>query len=397
MLSLQRGLKYGLVACLVAVMAVALAACGGGDDSTGSETGSSEPASTESSGGGGSALISDCESMIEASKEPFSFEDPGPAIDTSSLKGKSIAFISLSQAIPTVAEAAEQTAAAGEKVGIKVDVWDGKGELTRMQQGMENAVTQGADAMVLLGVPTELVQGSLAKAAAANIPVVTGLNNQPEEGAPGQGAGENIFATSAPSYKEAGELQACQAIVSTEGEANVVIFGAEELQPAGAEVEGITTKLDECEACEYTTNSTPAAEWEIKLPGLTQSVIRSSPDVNFMISLFDGMGIFVTTGIRQAGATGDILSSTFNGTPPGLELVQEGDILIANPGQSNGYIGYLAADQAMRGMLGEPPANPQVPIRFFDQENLEGVDVNDETALYGNEFEAGFEKLWGVG
>lgn len=396
--------SWALVA-LFGLAAISLAACGGGGSSTGSTeaggSGSEEGASGESanaeSSGGGSALVSDCESTLKKAGEPLKFKVPGSPIDTSSLKGKSVTFVSLSQAVPTIAEAANQTVAAGKKVGISVSIWDGKGEVTRMQQGIESAVTKGDDAIILLGIPTALTEGALKKAAAAHIPVISELNNEPEEGAPGQGAGEDIAATTAPSYVEVGSWLACKAIVETEGAANVVIFGAEELQPSAKEVEGIESKLEECSGCSFTSNNTPTSEWETKLPGLAQSTIRSNPEVNYMLPLYDGMGIFVTAGVRQAGAAGKVKVASFNGTPPGLKLVQEGEIMTADPGQSSGWLAYGGLDQAMRAMLGEKPANPKIPLRYFDTENTKGVNVEDEAELYGNEYEAGFEKLWGVG
>jgi ribose transport system substrate-binding protein len=103
----------------------------------------------------------------------------------------------------------------------------------------------------------------------------------------------------------------------------------------------------------------------------------------------------VTSGVRQAGAD-NVKVASFNATPPGLELVQEGDIFTANPGQPPGWLAWGGLDQAMRGMLGEEPADPKVPLRFFDQENLEGVDVEDQDALFGDEFRDGFRQLWGV-
>jgi ribose transport system substrate-binding protein len=52
----------------------------------------------------------------------------------------------------------------------------------------------------------------------------------------------------------------------------------------------------------------------------------------------------------------------------------------------------------MRGMLGLEPGNPEIPIRFFDDENLQDVDVNDLDEAYGNpDYRSGFMELWGVG
>jgi hypothetical protein len=74
-------------------------------------------------------------------------------------------------------------------------------------------------------------------------------------------------------------------------------------------------------------------------------------------------------------------------------------VLTADPGQPNGWLGWHVVDQALRGMLGEQPSDPRIPIRFLDDANLEGVDVNNIDAPYGDDlgYEEGFTQLWGVG
>jgi ribose transport system substrate-binding protein len=388
----RRSRSWVIVLLAIGLFALTVAACGDDDDDGG---GGSGDATAGSSSSGGDQIVSECQDTIDAAKQPLEFKPPGPPIDTSSLRGKSITFVSLAQSVPTIADAAKQTQEAGREVGIDVDIFDAKGDVRRMQQGITQAVSQQKDAIILLGIPTNVNQGALQEAADAGIPVVSELNNEPIADEPGQGAGENIYATTAPSYVEVGGWLACKAIVDTDGEANVIIFGAKELQPSAAEVQGMRDMLEKCSGCSVDENSTPVAEWQTRLPGLAQSEIRENPDVNYLLPLYDGMGIFVTSGVRQAGAD-NVKVASFNATPPGLELVQEGDIFTANPGQPPGWLAWGGLDQAMRGMLGEEPADPKVPLRFFDQENLEGVDVEDQDALFGDEFRDGFRQLWGV-
>jgi ribose transport system substrate-binding protein len=393
----HRFLVGALVAALAATFAVA--GCGGDDDED--EAGApatTETAATETGEAEGGDIVAEARAMIDAAKEPLEFEPPGPAIDASSLEGKRILVLSVDQRVPTLAQAAGVMQEAGEAAGLRVDIFDAKSNVAQMQQGLDQAVRQ-ADAAILLGIPIALVGPGLQAAADADVPTVSVLNNEPEMGEPGQGAGdENVYATTAPSYFRGGQLVAAKAIVDTEGEAKVVIFNTSEITPSAPSVEGIKSMLEQCDTCEIVDeNDTPLAEWSTALTPKAVSAIRQNPDVNYLLPIFDGMGIFVHAGILQAGAGDRVKVAAFNGTPAALEIILQGEAFTGDPGQPNGWLGWHAVDQAMRGMLGLEPGDPEIPIRFFDESNLEGVDVNDLDEPYGSpDYRSGFQELWGV-
>ncbi len=378
----RRFLGVSIALTLVALFA---AACGGSNDTAGTTTAATD-----------SQVVAECQKTLDTAKQPLQFTPPGPAIDASKLKGKKVTFVSLAQAVPTIADAATKTVEAGKAAGIDVSVYDGKGDVSRFQQGISGAVAQKQDAIILLGIPTDVTQGALQKASDAGIPVVSELNNEPDAGAPGQGAGANIFATTAPSYVEVGGWLACQAIVATNGKANVVIFGSKELKPSAKEVEGIRAQLAKCTGCTVSENSTPVAKWQTDLAGLAQSEVRKNPDANYLLPLYDGMGIFVTAGVQQSGSGDKVKVASFNATPAALDLVKNGSIFTADPGQPPGWLAWGGLDQAMRGMLKVEPGDPKIPMRFFDKANLQGVDTSDQDALFGSDYKDGFLKLWGL-
>ncbi len=377
-------------AAVIAGAAIAGAGCGGDDGGGGTGGGGS--------GGASSAqLVGDCQGMIDEAKKPLEFKPPGEKLDASKLRGKRVMFVSLTQAVPAIALDAKATQEAGKEVGIEVDVFDTKGDVRRMQQGINQAVDQRYDAIILLGIPLAVTQPALEKAKKAGIPVISELNNEPKAEEPGQGAGENVFGTTGPPRFKTGQLVACKAVVDTDGKANAVIFGAKELEPSAAHVAGMRDILEKCDSCTVDENSTPTAEWQTKLPGLAQSEIRRNPNVNYLLPLYDGMALFVVPGVRQAGAADKVKVASFNATPAALELIKRGEVMSADPGQPNSWMAWQGLDQAMRGMLKMEPGEPVVPVRFFDEENLQDIDVNDEDALFGSEFRDGFRQLWGVG
>lgn len=389
-----------VLAAAVVLLGVA-AGCGGDDDEADDAPPAAEETATtatvEETGDEADDLVAEAQQLIDEAREPLEFQPPGPSLDAAELEGRSILIVSVDQRVPTLASAAEVMQEAAQAAGVGISVFDAQSDVARMQQGIEQAMRQD-DAAILLGIPIALVEGALESAAEAEFPTVSVLNNEPLADDPGQGAGEHVYATTAPSYFKGGQLVAAKAIVDTDAQANVVIFNTTEITPSAPTVEGMRSLLDRCDECEVTENDTPLAEWATALTPKAVSEAQRNPDVNYMLPIFDGMGIFVHAGVRQAGAADRISVASFNGTPAALQLVLDEESFTADPGQPNGWLGWHAVDQAMRGMLGLEPGDPEIPLRFFDAENLEGVDVDDLDEPYGDpDYRAGFRELWGVG
>jgi ribose transport system substrate-binding protein len=378
------------LAALAAIgLALPAAAGCGSDESSGGGGGQA------SSGGDGGGIVGEAQKMLDQAEQPLTFKEPGPPIDASKLKGKKVAIVSVDQRVPILAIANRSIEEAAKEVGISVTTFDAKSQVNRMQQGIE-AAARDADALVLSGIPIAAVPAALEKA--KDLPSVSVLNNQPKADAPGQGAGELVDASSAPDYEHAGALVAAKAIVDTKGKLVTEIFDTKEITPSPDVVRGMKSVLDKCSDCKVTENTTPLAEWATALTPKGQSVIRRNPNINYLLPIFDDMGIFLSAGIRQAGAADRVKVAALDGTPAALKLIQEDDVFTADPGQPTGWLGWNALDQVMRGMLGKKPGNPVIPSRMLDDSNLGGVDVDDIDAPYGNpKYREGFRKLWGLG
>jgi ribose transport system substrate-binding protein len=387
----MRFVSTRLWAAGVAAAALVFAAgCGSNQGSSGG-SGTGQASSAQSN-----QIVNECRQRIERASQPLDFSAPGPEFDASKLAGKRVMFVSLAQAVPAIAQVATATQQAGKVAGVKVDIFDTKGDVRLMQQAIQQAVAQKYDAIILLGIPLKVTQPALKAAKDAGIPIVSELNNEPKPGAAGQGAGDTVFGTTGPPRFATGQLLACKAVVDTNGKANAVIFGAKDLEPSADEVRGMRDILGRCSGCKVSENSTPTAEWQTKLPSLAASEVRRNPNANYFLPLYDGMGIFVTSGIQQAGAAGRVKVASFNAAPAALELIRKGDTFTADPGQPNSWMAWQGLDQAMRGMLDMKPGHPVVPVRYFDRTNIKGLDVHNEDALFGSEYRQGFTQLWGA-
>ncbi|WP_426243586.1 sugar ABC transporter substrate-binding protein [Nocardioides sp. LHG3406-4] len=382
---LRRGRSTAAVS--VALVAVLVSACSSADEAG-------------VQGGDASELVAEMQSVLDqASGEP-EFKAPGPELDASQLSGKTVAIIGIDLRVPAIAEVAESAQDVAEQAGLETTVFDAQGNASMVRQGLSQAIDGKVGAILSVGLVVDLIHEQIVEAKDAGIPMVDVINTPPDADAPGQGSDPDMFGNVAPDSAAVGRLLAATAIVQTDGDADVAIMNTSELTVAPTIVGAMHDTLDECEACEYSDTDTALVDWSTELPNQASSVLRSDPNVNFMLPIYDAMTLFASTGVRQAGGTGKVQMASFNGTAPALELVADGDIATANVAQNNDWAAWAAIDQAMRGMLDLDPADPVLPVRYVTTDDLDGVDTSSQSAvneaLFGTGYRQGYLELWGL-
>jgi ribose transport system substrate-binding protein len=154
------------VGCGAAVMlALAVASGCGGDSSESSDTaasGGNKPAETKPVAG-----VPTLEELYRGSyTEPPSTSPPGA-------KGKSVWWISCSQAVPSCVRPAEAAAEAAKALGIDFHVADGKFNVGgAFSAAVRTALAAKPDAILLYGVACEAVKGALQDAKAQGVLVM---------------------------------------------------------------------------------------------------------------------------------------------------------------------------------------------------------------------------------
>ncbi len=339
--------------------------------------------------------------LIEQHSVTPAFEAPGPAVDAASLTGKTIAIVAIDLRVPTIADVAANAQKAAKLLGIKTTVFDAKSQATLMQQGMQQAIDNRADAIISDGLVMQVVAGQIEDAKSKGIPTIDVVNSPPVADVPGQGSDPNIFGNVSPDADLGGRLMAAAAIATTDGDAHVQVMNTSELTAAAAIVGSIESAVEECDTCELAeTTDTALNDWSTQIPGLVATQIRSNPEVNFILPIYDAMGIFATTGVQQAAATGKVRIASQDGSPAALALVKQGDVFVADVAKSSAWAAWAAVDQAMRGMLAMEPANPVLPVRYVDAAALKDVDTSTsasvDAALFGPGYQDGYKELWGL-
>ena len=109
------------------------------------------------------------------------------------------------------------------------------------------------------------------------------------------------------------------------------------------------------------------------------------------------MALFVVPSVEQAGFADKVRVGSINAVNTNLQFILDGKVETVDDGIPNNWMGWGGVDRLMRAMTGAPVATSEVPIRLFDKSNLQGVDVNNETALHGGtDYRSEYKKLWGV-
>jgi ribose transport system substrate-binding protein len=378
---------------MATAMVVITSACSTGSSSAGS-----------SSAGSGS-LSSDATSQLQAKIDQYravpSFTAPGPAIDVSALKGKSIFIVPETDNVFNNVNVAQMKTIA-TAAGINATVYDNQGTNTQWVQGVQTAISQHVDLIVLANAPDpRALQPQLAAAKAAGIPVVvTHFYDDSAPRPPGcEGCAAGVTALETAPFNSAAELLADWVILKSKGDANALIPIVGGVIPTPGMQDAIKQEFTKyCASCSYKFINIPLADFaSSKLATDIQASVSGDPNVNWIIDQLDSMEPATLTAINTAGRAGKINLVGYNGSTFAIKDVQDNKPMVMDVGESAPWIGYATMDQAFRVLLGKPTVKESAPVRVFDSTNSSDAGTPPSLAQgYGDSYVAGFTKLWGL-
>jgi ribose transport system substrate-binding protein len=324
---------------------------------------------------------------------------PGDPIDAKKAAGKTIFSIQENSTNPftnTIVAGMKDVAA---RVGLKVIDYPNQGERTQWIQGIEQAIAQKVDAIVLSGgtIGPIYFKEQAAAAARAGIPIVTVVDRDLT-----QDAEPNTAARVGQPYAAAARLDADWIIKQSRCHANVLMITSNELIAGDINSKAAQDEFDKhCgDGCKTRSVNVPLSEWGTKIGTTTQAQVSSNPDLNYVFPLYDAMSQFVVPAIQLGGGIAKVKVATFNGTPGILRMIQTGNTVEMIVGENEAHLGYAAMDQAMRVMTDARPigdGNYGIPLRVFDDANVDETGIPPRYgAGYGDEWRDGFLKAWGL-
>lgn len=314
--------------------------------------------------------ISEAEAIMEKWYEG-SYEAP-PTDAPSPQAGQNIWVITLGQVLPAVVEFSAAAEDAAEALDWNVTIFDGKLTPQTILNGVEQAVSSGADGIVLYGIDCSLIETPLRKAKAEGIRVV---------------GAESVDDCSEPLFDETvqyvegdifewgetiGEMQAAQITAGIGGSGKIVEFWQSDVAVLVAQHERYVEAIQElCPGCENVSIEVTSADLAGgELQRMAEQALVQHPDATGVVVTYDDL---VTAGISAAvGASGrdaDIFLLGYFGWEDNMEMIREGRGQDATGGTPPGWESYHAFDTMNRLFNDQPAAASGMGIQAVDREH----------------------------
>jgi ribose transport system substrate-binding protein len=379
-----------LGALMLVVSVAALTACGGSGESS-SATGASTTAR------GSSTNTNNYQARLDSFYKGLYAPPKAPTVKAPT--GKNIWHIASGLGVEYQVRSANATKEAAKKLGWKATVFDAKFDPNRMLTGVQQAIANKADGIILNSVDCPTVKTGIQQARKAGIPVVgiETLDCDPPL--------LNWVAT----YYQKGTLekfdklwgaaQAAWVIAKTNGKAKVVLNTETDLQTTRWAADGQKEELAKCSGCEVVADAKfVATDFGAKLQSKIQQAFLKHPEANSFLPSYDAV---MTQGggaqaIKATGRANQLEVGGGEGTAGGIVQVRNGTGMEMCAGQSAEWESYTAVDGLARLFLKRDPNE-------LDSGNgLQNCDKENNLPAGGQpyepplDFRAGFAKLWGL-
>jgi len=380
-----RGVATGVVAAVAALTLVACGDGGGGDDGASGKASSSDVAKYDR----------ELQALYEGT-----YREPSGAPVTPP-KGKNVWVISTGQAIEAAVNVTAGMEEAGRTLDWDVNVFDGRFDSTRQLAGIEQALADEADGIVLVYIDCPPVKAALQQAKAAGV-VVVGIQSQEcepalEDHVIRYGGHRDFGAYLSHGF---GGTQAKWVIAKTKGEAKTIVTAETDLYSTRVTYDpGVTAEFDKCKTCEIVdTVEFVGTELGPPLQQKIEQSLNQHPEANSFIAAYDAV---MTTGggaaaLRASGRLDELEVMGGEGSKPGIELIHDRAGMDACTGTPTGWEGYAAMMSLARIFAGQDPERGDSGIgeQVCDLEH--NLPPKGEGYQAPIDYVAAYRELWGI-
>ena len=361
-----------LVLALAALALGLVAGCGGSDSSSSSD--SSASAETESTS---------AEAPDEASGE-FASELPSGPNPVGKAAGKTIGFVSACQNCEAMSRLSAAFEDAAGAAGMKVRIYDTKGNPADTAKGVETLLQSGANAIALGALPPQVV-GPAAKVAKENGVPIFGIDT----GVP-TSAAEGITAFNIEENVPEAQTALAKLMAEEIGPEGKILYLYDKVLPVGTLYDkGLRAGLGETEIL---------AEEQIDLTKITQqgqdvteTWLVKYPEVDAILCAYDASCLGAYQAVSGAGKEIPVFGN--NGNLENLDLIRQGADYTTNA-LALELQAWLGTDRVVTllngGKVDDPPL---VRDLLITGENVPEAGVYDGSELYGD-FEKAFAERW---
>ncbi|HEX5929609.1 MAG TPA: substrate-binding domain-containing protein [Solirubrobacterales bacterium] len=381
--------RLGLLALSV-IAAVAVAACGGDDGNGGGG---------DAGGKASAGDVAKYERELAALYEGTYEEPSGGPVEPP--QGKNVWVISTGQTIEAAVNASTAMEEAGRALGWDVTVFDGRFDSNRQIAGVEQALADGADGLILIYIDCPPIKSALQQARADGVAVV-GIQSlecePPLEDHVIRYARHRDFVT----YLSHGfgGTQAKWVIAKTKGQAKTIVTAQTDLYSTRVTYDpGVTEAFARCETCEIVdTVEFVGSEFGPPLQQKIEQSLNQHPEANSFIAAYDAVmtGGGGAAALRASGRLDELEVMGGEGSKPGIEQIYDRSGMQACTGTPTGWEGYAAIMSMARVFAGQDPERGDSGIG----EQVCDIDHNLPPRGEGYQapidYVAAYRELWGL-
>lgn len=387
-------LALAMTSCSSSGSHAASSATTAGSSQATSAASSSNSTSVSSSGTGAAAAL-----INQYLGEPQFAPTGLTPFSASGAAGKTVFVIPVSSSVPFNVDVDKYVTEALARFNVKTVYYSDTGESSQWVAGMNTAISEHVNAILLIGMDPAAVAPQIAQAKAAGIPTIVDhfLDVNHTNYAPYQ----NVAGIIGAPYNLAGRLEAAWAVENSGGKGTFLVVQSPDLLSSTDVAVGIQQETAQiCPGCKLVDVNVPFNQWSTRLQTAVASAINANPDATYVLPVFDGMVQYAVPAITAAGKTSSVHIASYNADPFALQDIKDNNVVTMDLGESFSWLGYALADDTLRILTGNPPAPAQAditPVRVFTSANISATGnpptINEG---YGSAYQAGYLHVWGA-
>ncbi|HUH53040.1 MAG TPA: substrate-binding domain-containing protein [Microbacteriaceae bacterium] len=373
--------KSALAVPLMVAAALVLSACTGAAD-TGTDT------ATDEGGTSNEACIASVNEAVDKAREPLELTLPSEPIDFSKVEGKNIWIINI-LTNQMISDSNEGFTAAAEAAGVDLTIYDGQGTVSGWNEGIQQAIAQGADAIALYGIDRSLVSEAVKEAAEAGIIVTESLalNYDVERH-------EDLYTTFSADYYTDGATLANWTLADSDCTASTYLLYSTAL-PIWVDMQqgALDAYAENCPECDILDENVDPANVATEVPRVVQTRLTQAPETGYVLATWDSAAPFIESAASPINPEVAILGR--DGIEAALDEIRTGGMMkvtVAAPPPQ--WIGWTVVDDLLRGIAGQEPNGLVIPTRLIDPTNVGETDADVMPNYVG--FEDEYKKVWGL-
>lgn len=326
-------------------------------------------------------------SDVAAARAELPLLAPPAPLPLAALKGKTLWYVSVTFnqfSSDWVAGLREAAALAG----VRVVTFDGQGSASRFNEGIGQAVAQGAAGIIVAAIDPALISAPLAEAKAAGIPVMNGFNGDPKAALP-----NGMYGNFSSDFTADGATAAKWAMADSGCAARMVLITSSSVAVWQNVAAGARAAFARhCRDCTLKVLDVDIANIATNLGSQLQAALQQDPGIGYIFPAGDSLVPFIAPITSAAGSKAKVMGR--DGLASSLRLIATRggqDMTLAMPDFK--WLGWLAFDDLARAILKLPRTGYTVPARIVDARNVgDGQQEKLFPAYVG--YRQAFQKAW---